>query len=193
MNPLLTLDQVTVGYRKPVLGPVSLTVTTGEVLGLSGSNGCGKSTLLKALSGESRLFGGSLRKAPGLQIGLQKQHPARLFGFPLSTDEYLRLTGADTAALPERLQSLRRQRVDSLSGGQFQLLSIWACLASPAQLVLLDEPTNNLDPAGVRLLLELLVRRRPDQAIVVVSHEQEFMAGVTTRQIDVSTLHRPEF
>ncbi|RZU47743.1 zinc transport system ATP-binding protein [Fluviicoccus keumensis] len=193
MTPLLTLDEVTVGYRKPVLGPVSLKVHAGEVLGLSGSNGCGKSTLLKSLSGESRLFSGSLRKAPGLQIGLQKQHPARLFGFPLSTEEYLRLTGADNTGLPARLQSLRRQRVDSLSGGQFQLLSIWACLASPAQLVLLDEPTNNLDPAGVQLLLELLVNRRHDQAVVLVSHEQDFMAGVTTRQLDVSTLHRPEF
>lgn len=190
---LLTLENVTVGYRKPVLGPLSLTVSRGEVLGLCGSNGCGKSTLLKSLSGESRIFSGRLLKAPGLQISLQKQHPARLFGFPLSTGEYLRLMGAENADLPERLQNLRHIRVDSLSGGQFQLLSVWACLASAAQLVLLDEPTNNLDPAGVTLLQDLLLKRRPDQAVVVVSHEQSFMTGIATRLIDVSTLHNSEF
>ena len=193
MEALLTLDRVSVGYRKPVLGPLSLAVAPGEVLGLCGSNGCGKSTLLKSLCGESRVFGGRILRAPGLRIALQKQHPPRLFGFPLSTDEYLRLMDARDAELPERLRSLRALRVDSLSGGQFQLLSVWACLASPAQLVLLDEPTNNLDPAGVRLLLEFLKARRPDQAIVMVSHEAEFMAGVATRRLDVSTLHPSEF
>lgn len=186
---LLTLENVTVGYQKPILANVSFTVGKGEVLGLSGSNGCGKSTLLKALSGEARIFTGSVRKAPGLAISLQKQHPPRLANFPLSAHEYLQLMHADQAELPPRLAALRHKRVDSLSGGQFQLLSIWACLASPSQLVLLDEPTNNLDPAGVDLLSAMLDNRRQGQAIVLISHDKDFVQAATTRQLDLTALH----
>lgn len=189
MMTLLTLENVTVGYQKPILANVSFTVGKGEVLGLSGSNGCGKSTLLKALSGEARIFAGSVSKAPGLAISLQKQHPPRLANFPLSANEYLQLMHADRAELPPRLAALRHKRVDSLSGGQFQLLSIWACLASPSQLILLDEPTNNLDPAGVTLLLELLANRRAGQGIVLISHDKDFVQAATTRQLDLTALH----
>ena len=186
---LLQLNAVSVGYQKTVLANVSFTVHQGEVLGLSGSNGCGKSTLLKALSGEARVFTGTITKAPDLQISLQKQHPLRLANFPLSSHEYLRLMAADKAELPERLAVLRHKRVDSLSGGQFQLLSIWACLASNSQLVLLDEPTNNLDPAGVNLLLTMLNERQPQQSIVLISHDKDFVQQATTRQIDLTPLH----
>lgn len=190
---LLALDQVVVGYRKPVVGPVSLAVRTGEVVGLAGSNGCGKSTLLKALSGEARVFGGRVHRAPGLFISVQKQHPPRLFGFPLNVPEYLRLMRADTTHLPERLARFAHARLDSLSGGQFQLLCVWACLASPAGLVLLDEPTNNLDPAGVDLLRQLLENRRPEQGVVLISHEQRFVDAIAGRVVDLNPLHTPEF
>jgi ATPase subunit of ABC transporter with duplicated ATPase domains len=186
---LLQLNAVSVGYQKPILANVSFTVHQGEVLGLSGSNGCGKSTLLKALSGEARVFTGTITKAPDLQISLQKQHPLRLANFPLSSHEYLRLMAADKAELPARLAVLRHKRVDSLSGGQFQLLSIWACLASNSQLVLLDEPTNNLDPVGVNLLLTMLNERQPQQSIVLISHDKDFVQQATTRQIDLTPLH----
>jgi zinc transport system ATP-binding protein len=186
---LLQLQDLTVGYQKPILANVSFDVKKGEVLGLSGSNGCGKSTLLKALSGEARIFSGMVSKLPSLKISLQKQHPPRLADFPLSANEYLKLMAAHETALPPRLELLRHKRVDSLSGGQFQLLSIFACLASPSQLVLLDEPTNNLDPAGVNLLLTMLKNRRPEQGIVLISHDHDFVAAATTRQIDLTTLH----
>lgn len=186
---LLRLEQISVGYQQPILANVSFEVITGEVLGLSGSNGCGKSTLMKALSGEARIFSGTITKAPNLSISLQKQHPPRLANFPLSAQEYLRLMHAHETQLPPRLSALGQKRVDSLSGGQFQLLSIWACLASPSRLVLLDEPTNNLDPAGVTLLLEMLANRRADQGIALISHDHDFVQAATTRQIDLTALH----
>ena len=95
--------------------------------------------------------------------------------------------------LPERLARFAHARLDSLSGGQFQLLCVWACLASPAGLVLLDEPTNNLDPAGVNLLGELLANRRQGQAIVLISHEPRFMTALAPRVVDLNPLHKPEF
>ena len=186
---LLQLNAVSVGYQHPVLANVSLQLNAGEVLGLLGSNGCGKSTLLKMLSGEAQCFAGSWQLAPNAKISLQKQHPVRLANFPLSVKEYLKLMAADHQTMPSRLQALLTKRVDSLSGGQFQLLSIWACLASPSQVILLDEPTNNLDPAGVTLLIELLNQRRAEQGIMLISHDKEFVTTATTRQIDLTTLH----
>lgn len=192
MHALLRLEEVYVGYQRPVLGPLSLSIAAGEVLGLCGSNGCGKSTLLKALSGEARLFGGQVHKSVGLQIALQKQHLPRLQGFPLAVDEYLRLLSADPGQLPDRLAALRRIRLDQLSGGQYQLLSVWACLASPAHLLLLDEPTNNLDPAGVALLQELLAARRQSQAVILISHDHAFVSAASTRQLDLTHLHNSD-
>ena len=186
---ILTLNNISVGYQRPILANVSLQLKAGEVLGLLGSNGCGKSTLLKMLSGEAQCFAGSWQLAPNTKISLQKQHPVRLANFPLSVKEYLTLMSADQQTMPSRLQALLKKRVDSLSGGQFQLLSIWACLASPSQVILLDEPTNNLDPVGVELLIELLSQRRAEQGIMLISHDKDFVSTATTRQIDLTDLH----
>lgn len=187
--PLLCLNQISVGYQFPILANVSLQLHEGEVLGLLGSNGCGKSTLFKMLCGEAQCFAGSWQLAPNTQISLQKQHPVRLAHFPLSVTEYLTLMAANTHAMPPRLHALRHKRIDSLSGGQFQLLSIWACLASPSQVILLDEPTNNLDPLGMNLLIDLLNQRRKTQGILLISHDKDFVAATTSRQLDLTALH----
>lgn len=187
--PLIELHQVSVGYQQPVLANVSFSINAGDVLGLGGSNGCGKSTLIKALSGKAKFFSGTVTKSPNLTISLQQQHPVRLANFPLSVSEYLQLMRADATALPARLLALSKKRVDSLSGGQFQLLSSWACLASPSRLILLDEPTNNLDPQGIELLLTMLSQRRVDQGIILISHDADFVQAATTRRMDLTTLH----
>lgn len=189
---LLTLESVVVGYQQPVLGPISLHIGQGETLALCGSNGCGKSTLLKALNGEAQVFAGQIHYTPHTRIAVQKQHLPRLIGFPLSCAEYLKLLNADATPLPTRLQPLRKRRLDSLSGGQYQLLAVWACLASSANLILLDEPTNNLDPAGISLLEDLLATRRPEQAIMLISHEADFVARTCRRQMDLTTLHHAD-
>lgn len=192
-NPvLLELQDVTVGYHLPVLGPVSLTLSRDEVLGLTGANGTGKSTLIKALTGQARIMGGTVRRAPGLTIATQQQHPVRLQEMPLSLADYLRLTKAGLQVPPRRLQSLLHTRLDKLSGGQYQLACLWACLASPAQCLLLDEPTNNLDPQGVELLVELIRQTAPGRALLLVSHDAAFTQAVTTRCMDVSGLHHSD-
>jgi zinc transport system ATP-binding protein len=66
-----------------------------------------------------------------------------------------------------------------------QILQVWASLAAPVDLVLLDEPTNNLDPATVDLL-ETAIRARPKgRAIVIVSHDRRFVDAVASRVIEV--------
>jgi ATPase subunit of ABC transporter with duplicated ATPase domains len=185
--PLLAFRDVVTGYTGPVVGPVSFDLVPGDVLGLVGPNGSGKSTLLGALTGASRLFSGEVARAPGLAIAYQRQRPHRESDVPLRADELLSLTGADGAPVPPSLEPILASRVDRLSGGQFQLLAVWACLGSPARVVVLDEPTNNMDPSAVDALSDLLHLSPPGRAVLVVSHDERFLARVATRTIPVGS------
>lgn len=184
-EPLLAYREVVAGYTGPVVGPVSFDLTPGDVLGLTGPNGCGKSTLIGALTGASRVFSGEVVRSPGASIAYQRQRPVRDADVPLRADELLRLTGAASAPPPESLRDLLRTRVDRLSGGQFQLLTVWACLGGEASVVVLDEPTNNMDPAAVDALADLLHATRSDRGVVVVTHDDRFLSRVAANVLEV--------
>lgn len=183
-EPLLSYREVVAGYAAPVVGPISFDLRAGDILGLVGPNGCGKSTLIGALTGTSRVLSGEVFRSPGTTIAYQRQRPVRDTDVPLRADELLRLTGAK-AEPPATLGPLLRSRVDRLSGGQFQLLNVWACLGGEARIVILDEPTNNMDPAAVSALTDLLLASRGDRAVLVVTHDARFFAGVPARVLEV--------
>ena len=177
---LLTVSELTAGWQRPVVGPVSLSVDRGEIIGLWGANGSGKSTLLAAVIGAAQVFGGRIERAPGLTLAAQPQAPVRLPSLPVTGRELLRAAGADSGGLPAQLGGVLRQRVDRLSGGQHQLLNVWAALGGGADLILLDEPTNNLDPVHETLLAEMLQTDAEGRGALVVSHERAFLDGVCT-------------
>jgi ATPase subunit of ABC transporter with duplicated ATPase domains len=184
-NALLVLDGLEVGYERPVIGPFSLAIEPGEVVAIWGPNGAGKTTLLKAISGMAHVFTGTVRRRPRLLVSHHPQNPPPLNNVPLSGRELLALTGADLTDLPDAIRPLLSRRLSELSGGQLQILQVWASLAAPVDLVLLDEPTNNLDPATVNLL-ETAIRARPKgRAIVIVSHDRRFVDAVASRVIEV--------
>lgn len=185
--PLLECRDLIAGYAGPVIGPVSFSLRAGEVVGLYGSNGAGKSTLLGAVTGATRIFGGEVRRRPGLRIAHHRQRPERPGQLPLTGYELLRLTDAPAAEAPGFLQELLPVRLDRLSGGQFQLMQTWSCLGSPAQLVLLDEPTNNLDPTAIKTLAAMLKRGAERRAVLLVSHEGEFLNAACDRVIRLTS------
>ena len=181
-NTLLRIESLSAGYAQPVLGPLSMQLCAGEILGIAGPNGCGKSTLLAALTGSARIFAGRIDKPAGLRLSLQQQQPPNTDGLPFNARELIALTGATTQGLPPWLASRLGERLDRLSGGQLQFLYLWACLQAPADVVLLDEPTNNLDPEGVSFL-EVALRRRASEGagVLVVSHDARFIDTVCSR------------
>ncbi|NGX14747.1 ATP-binding cassette domain-containing protein [Wenzhouxiangella sp. XN24] len=173
--------EVRAGYARPVVGPVSFRIGPGEVLGLGGANGIGKTTLLRLITGTAVLHGGRVERAPGLTVAHHRQRPERPPELPLTGHEVLRLAGAPAAPVPARLDALGRRCLDELSGGEFQLLHAWACLTGPSRLVLLDEPTNNLDTDAIELLLAEIGRLDPARAVLIVSHDGDFLAAACDR------------
>lgn len=182
-DALLVVNELSAGYGRPVVGPVSFSVNRGDIIGVRGSNGTGKSTLLNAIAGGARIFSGSVHRKPGVRVSHQQQAALPLDDVPLSGRELLALTGAKAAGLPDWIKPLIGKRLDRLSGGQLQFMQIWACLNAPVDIVLLDEPTNNVDPRGVQHLQHQIREMRASHAMLVISHDHAFLDAISTRTL----------
>ncbi len=183
-EPLIRASALVAGWERPATAPLEFVLELGRILGLTGANGVGKTTLLSALAGRARVFSGVLERRPGLRLALQTQDVPPVEGVPLSGRELLALTGAAADGLPPWLVGRLDDRLDRLSGGQRHYLTLWAVLQAPADLVLLDEPTNNLDAAGVdHLAGALRGLAGSGSGIVVVSHDHEFVEAVCDQVI----------
>lgn len=196
---------------------VSLNVEAGERLGILGPNGGGKSTLLKITlgqlqptSGRVEVLGLPPREAcrQGL-VGSVPQKSEAEMSFPLSVRQVVELAAAVrvpfwkgiSRELNEHVahclslvgaDAIANRHVGSLSGGQFQRVMIARALAHRPKLLLLDEPTVGVDPAGQQQFSELLNRLRRELAltVVVVSHDIRTVAAGCDRVACLSrTLH----
>src|SRR5664279_2667125 len=158
------------------LSGVSLSVQKGELFGLVGPDGAGKTTLIRAIAGLIGLNGGTVRvlgkdplKTPSLRdaMGVMPQHYS-LYG-DLSVDENLHFFGrlyclprkvyeARSARLLAltRLAPFKERRADALSGGMYKKLALACALLHEPSVMLLDEPTNGVDPVSRRELWQLL-------------------------------------
>lgn len=185
--PLLSYHDVVAGWTAPIVGPVSFDLFEGDLVVLVGPNGCGKSTLIGAFTGAAKTFSGLVAKREGATVAVQRQHPVREAEIPLNGHELLGLTGAHHRPPPPILSPLLGDRIDRLSGGQFQILSVWACLASDATIVVLDEPTNNMATRTVEMLVPLLEASRAGRGILVVTHDERFLARADGRRVVVAS------
>ena len=181
----IELHRLEAGYDRAVLGPLSFSLDPGEIVALWGPNGSGKTTAMNAIGGGARIFSGDLRKRPGLRVSHQHQNPLSLRDIPLSGRELLALTDSDAAALPAAMQPLLARRLSELSGGQLQLLQVWACLTAPVDVVMLDEPTNNVDVAGVDFLRQVIVEARGGRGVLLVSHDRHFVEALGARIVEI--------
>ncbi len=182
---LIQLEDVVAGYTTPVVGPVSFSIHPGQIVGLGGANGTGKSTILKAITGISRVFSGCIQRVPSLTLAHQWQRPELPPELALLGRELFSLLGADPSAAPAFIRRLMNKPLYAMSGGQFQLIQTFACLCSPAQLVLMDEPTNNLDGEALQALSILLHELAPHRAVLLVSHEKDFLRTHCTTIVEV--------
>jgi zinc transport system ATP-binding protein len=182
-SKIIELINVYVGYTRPVLGPVNFSVSSGEILGITGANGKGKTTLLKAIAGSIPVFKGQIVKAKGTKIMHQGQRPVRSDDIPLLVKEFLELTDSVKNA-PDYLKRVLHEPVRSLSGGQYNFMHTWACIGSDADLILLDEPSDNLDQEGMDILFSTLAARSQERAYLIISHEKSLLKKTCDRVME---------
>ncbi len=184
---LLEIASMIAGYARPVVGPISLGLRAGEILGLGGPNGAGKSTILRAITGRAHVFSGRIVRSDGLTISHQWQRPELPPELALLGRELFSLTGARPGDAPAMMKPLLTMPLRHMSGGQYQLLHTFACMCSPCRLVLMDEPTNNLDGRALDALSALLKKLDPGRAVLLVSHEKAFLEKHCTRIVEVGS------
>ena len=203
---MLEINSIRAGYgRIPVLSGVSFDVGEHEVVGVLGHNGMGKTTLLKAVIGQVPLTSGAIRFA-GVDITSQPSFRRARAGigyvpqgrqiFPnLTVYENLRMGFVENAAASERtiikdilarfprLDTLLDRVGGTLSGGEQQILAVARCLCGSPKLLLLDEPTEGIQPSIIEEILEILIglHRNQGLAIIVVEQNLEFICRLSDR------------
>ena len=203
---MLDVQGLRTGYgRIPILNGVGFAVEAGEFIGILGHNGMGKTTLLRALMGFLPATGGRVQFAGRDVTALAPYRRARLGLayvpqgreiFPgLSVYDNLRMgctkepsrSESETiAAVLEdfpRLKSLLDRSGGALSGGEQQLLAIARCLCGRPRLVLLDEPTEGIQPSIIDEIVETLQRLRDNSGLTMILVEQnlDFIAALSQR------------
>jgi ABC transport system ATP-binding/permease protein len=179
---LVDLERVSVRRPdRPLFESLSLTLSTGDRLGVVGVNGTGKSTLLRVLAGAVEPEAGAVRRGRGVRIGILDQQPA----LPPGTVRAAVGTGWEAAEILERLGmgGLADADVATLSGGQGKRVALARVLVSEVDLLILDEPTNHLDMDAIGWLETRLARFRG--GLVLVTHDRHVLDRVTTRMLEL--------
>jgi len=212
----VSVRSVTVSYREHIaLRDVSLDIRRGDFCGIIGPNGAGKTTLLTVINGLGRIHSGTvsvlgetatranfgrLRRRIGYVAQQERVDPR----VPISCLEAVLVGRCGRAGLLRRLNDNDRARarqmmeltrtshladrpVGRLSGGEARKIALARALVQEPEILLLDEPTSNLDPRAVRELSELVVDayHRFNLTVVMVTHQLDHLPPVAGRVIMV--------
>lgn len=202
---ILSVSDLASGYgRIPILSGISFNVAEGECIGIWGHNGMGKTTLLTTLLGYQAATRGHVTFAGEDVTGLSTYKRARRgLGlvpqgrqiFPaLTVAENLRMGCAisgghkrgvidDVLELFPRLKPLLQRTGGLLSGGEQQLLALARCLCGQPKVMMLDEPTEGIQPSINEEIVETLLdlRKRSNLTLIVVEQRREFIAALADR------------
>lgn len=211
---MLVLESISTGYGDaPVLHDVSLNVQSGEIHCLLGRNGAGKTTTMKAITGLLPLWSGRIT-LDGTDIGPLPAHKVgqtgvgyipqgrRLFGdltvaqnleIGLMTRKSARATRDRVLDLFPRLRERLTQRAATLSGGEQQMLATARALCTEPKALLLDEPTEGLQPSMIDAIREVIVRLRGEGvAILLVEQRVDAVLAVADRVTFIENGHTRE-
>ena len=224
---MLSVENLRASYgRIPILMGINFQVTEGEFVGILGHNGMGKTTLLKTLigqlpadTGHITLDGNDITRLPPAsraRAGIGYVPQGREIFPTLTVRENLRM-GCLLSKLPEaqtiddvltafpRLTRLLDRAGGALSGGEQQLLALARCLCGAPRLILLDEPTEGIQPSIIDEIIDTLRALRSSRHLTIVLVEQNLKAisalsqrvliiqkGAITREVTPEAIADPE-
>ncbi|MEJ2612354.1 MAG: ABC transporter ATP-binding protein [Candidatus Thiodiazotropha sp.] len=192
MLNLLTTTQLKRSFHNRLaVEPIDLQLAKGDILGLLGPNGAGKSTIMRMISGDLAPSGGQV-EIGGFDLLTQPRQAKRYIGYlpehpPLhrdqTVDEFLsdcaRLRGLNRQKAQEARQTVKqrcsleqsgKRLIRKLSKGYQQRIGLAQAIIHNPSLVILDEPTDGLDPAQIRQVRELIQELASERAIIISSH-----------------------
>lgn len=203
--PTIQLENISYSYGGPaVLKDVSLDIQDGEFLGIVGPNAGGKSTLLKIILGLLKPARGKVRihgKKPEQAheyLGYVPQYTRFARDFPITVEQAVlmgrlgrtrwwgRYTQEDKrlahkALVETECSDLAKRKLDTLSGGQLQRVLLSRALATNPDILILDEPTSNIDQRVETDIFDLLRVLNERMTILVVSHDIGFISAYVNR------------
>ena len=190
---VVEVEDITHGYGgRTLIRDFSLTVLRGDRIGFIGPNGVGKTTLLKILLGELTPDHGKVKTGTRKEVAYFDQLRGQLDLEKSVRDnlaegsDHVKVNGRDVHVIsylqdflfaPDRI----RQPVKALSGGEQNRLILARLFSKPANVLVLDEPTNDLDMETLELLEEILLEF--DGTLLLVSHDRAFLDNVVTSSI----------
>ena len=191
-EPLVSIEGA--GVRRDgrwLVRDVSLSVAPGEIVTLVGPNGSGKSTTARLALGSHVPDAGRVVRAHDLSVAYVPQKLAIDWTLPLTVDRFLTLTGRPGAGALARavedtgVQHLRGAQMRTLSGGEFQRVLIARAMAREPRLLVLDEPVQGVDTAGMAQLYDLIGRHRDRTGcgVLMVSHDLHIVMAATDRVV----------
>ena len=192
---ILTFDHVIAGHtpHKPLFEPLQLELCAQQRWGIIGPNGAGKTSLLTLITGALEPLSGTVTRGKNTQIAYFDQHRTSLDPSQL-VEQVLAPEGGDTVffmGAPVHIRSwlsrfafgadAQRMQVGQLSGGERNRLALAKLMLTEANLLILDEPTNDLDLLTLNVLEEALLHFQG--CVIVVSHDRYFLDKVATHML----------
>ncbi|MBO5255255.1 MAG: ATP-binding cassette domain-containing protein [Opitutales bacterium] len=187
---VMTAENISVSYgQKNIINNFSTVIYSGDKIGVIGKNGAGKTTLLNALLGKLKLASGNIKYGTNLQIAYFDQLRDKLnpkqtpFDFIGGGGDFVFINGQKQNVqgylqnflfTPEQI----RGEIALLSGGERNRLMLAKLFSSPANVIVLDEPTNDLDMETIEVLEATLVSFKG--TILLVSHDRAFLNNIVT-------------
>lgn len=201
---LINIEKLCFSYpsKKDALKNVSFKVEEGSFVCIVGENGSGKSTLIKCILGLNKGFTGKIERVD--QIGYLPQKTEIQSNFPASVEEvvmagtipnhvksffYKKEDKEKTKEVLEKLQiyDIRKKCFADLSGGQQQRVLIARAICATEKIIILDEPTNGLDPSIARQIYQMLdkLKKETNLTILMVSHDIDRALKYADRVIEI--------
>jgi len=218
-DELLKIENLSVGYSKPVCSQINAAVGKGELIGLTGKNGSGKSTLIRSILGLQPILSGHIKflsEDMGNWDLAKRSHKisvvfSRLSQLPALTvfdlaalgrlpysNGFSKLKPTEIELIDESLEKvgiadLKDRFVNKLSDGQLQMVMIARALVQDTDLIIMDEPTSHLDIENQFKIFELIYKlsRKTNKTFIVATHQIELILQNASRLwwIDNGSFH----